>query len=102
MGHMKTMPSHNLPASDLKFVFVPCETSPGLFDSEVAITITNTEGKKVSLFVDRSLIKNNGTEELFKAQVIGGNSSEVVLLLPNESFEDSSRFLRVPTKDVRV
>ena len=68
-----------------------------MFSSEVAVDITIGE-KTVSLFADKSLIKEIHGEHYILATLIGDNGrpNHKTILLPSECFETGSRWLNIP------
>jgi hypothetical protein len=83
-------------------VFVHCQVSNGMFDSEVAVLIQLPNGEKVSLFADKTLIQEIKGETFLKVSVTEADEGkgEQTVLLPSESFEKGSRWLSVPTKSL--
>jgi hypothetical protein len=80
-------------------VWIPCTAEKGMFSSEVAVDIT-IEGKTVSFFADKSLIKESNGETYIMVTLIGenGEPDHKTILLPSECFETGSRWLSVPER----
>lgn len=77
-------------------VWMPCTVEKGMFSSEVAVEI-KIEGKTVSLFADKSLIKEIGGKSFILVTLVGDNGqpNHKTILLPSECFETGSRWLSV-------
>ena len=75
-------------------IYIPVTTSPGMFSTEVAVEINLANGKKVSLFADKSLVKN----ENLSVYLVSENKEEKTqrVLLHQETFETGSRWVDIP------
>ena len=69
-----------------------------MFDNEYAVEITLPSQEKVSLFADKTLVQFIGSEAFLTVNLIEDdqNEEETPILLPSESFEKGSRWLRIP------
>ena len=74
------------------------EVSEGLFSNEASVIIKLADGKKVSLYTDRELIKEDENGN-FLLRVILLKEDEKTVLLPNEAFETSTRW--APVQDLQ-
>ena len=78
---------------DLSQGWVDCEVKKGLFDSELAVVIQDSDGHELSLFVDKALVDSDATPKRLK--VYFQHSDPPRVLLPSESFETGSRWVDV-------
>lgn len=88
-----------------RVAWIPCSVSPGMFDSEVAAEINLAGGRKVSFFVDRSLIRLSSASAArghLRVTVVknGTHSGTRTVLLPCEAFENGSRWAQIPAEQV--
>ena len=83
-------------------VMIPCKVSKGMFDTEYAVEITLSNGGKVSLFADKSLIQEIKGKTFLRANVVKKDegNGERRILLPSETFETGSRWLDMPSKEL--
>ncbi|MBA7547048.1 hypothetical protein ES705_39450 [subsurface metagenome] len=80
--------------------WIKVEVDKGMFSSECAVEIRLYNGKKISLFADKSILKQKGGEWYLKVTKIRKeNSTEQLILLPTEAFETSSRWASVPLNE---
>ena len=84
-------------ASHSQMVLLPCTVTDGMFSNEVAVQIS-IENVSISLFVDKSLIREIGGKTYLRVIFAGenGKPQNKTILLPSESFETGSRWLSVP------
>ena len=75
--------------------WIPVRVSEGMFSDEYAVTLESSEGREVSLFADKYLVRKEGEEAFLKVRLVqeGGNTQRV--LLPTETFETGSCWLNV-------
>lgn len=77
-------------------VWLPCSVEKGMFSSEVAVEIQIAD-TTVSLFADKSLIKDINGKMHILVTVVGANDQPAhkTILLPSECFETGSRWLSI-------
>jgi hypothetical protein len=78
-------------------VLIPCTVSEGLFANEASVRIVTESGATVSVLVDRSLLENRNGHDYLRATQLEISDGVSVCLLPVESNETASRWVRVPT-----
>jgi hypothetical protein len=80
-------------------VWIPCTIDKGMFSTEAAVEIT-IDNKTVSLFADRSLIKNFSGKPHILVTLVGDNGQpdHKTILLPSECFETGTRWLSIPNR----
>jgi hypothetical protein len=78
-------------------VLIPCKVQPGMFESEYAVELQDGPAR-ISLFADKSLVRERGDSFFLEVYLVpaNGEASERTVLLPTESFETGSRWLKVP------
>jgi hypothetical protein len=70
--------------------YVACFATEGQFSNEYAVSVETRAGRKLSLFVDKRLVRRNGSGHgLLQVQVVDDGRSTSVLL-PTETFEEGS------------
>jgi len=77
-------------------ILIPVKVKEGMFPSEYSVHLKLANGKHVSFFVDKQLIKKENGSSLLRAILVkeqGGNRYEV--LLPEEPFETATRWAEV-------
>lgn len=74
---------------------IPVTVTKGLFDSECAVEIELTDGKKVSLFVDCQSIIREGEKTFLPLELVRERAQQWDVLLPTEAFETMSRWATV-------
>jgi len=80
--------------------WIKVEVDTGMFSSECAVIIHLNNGKTISLFADKSILKQQRGEWYLKVtKVRKENSTEQLILLPTEAFETSSRWANVPLNE---
>jgi len=79
-------------------VLIECNVSKGMFDTEYAVEIILPGGDKISLFADKELIKSVNGKTFLMVNVLTEvpENNEKSVLLPSESFEKGSRWVRFP------
>lgn len=80
--------------------WITVTTSSGMFSSEYAVSLRLADGRDVSFFADRDLVKKTDGKSLLKVTLVNsdpGHHKELVLL-PTEALETSSRWVEVPTE----
>lgn len=89
-------------ATGHRFGWVAIEKSEGMFSSEYAVILPTADGTKVSFFVDKSLVKEEGGASSLKVRVINAATAQHAarVLLPTETFETATRWVDV--NDVRA
>ena len=72
-----------------------------MFESEYAVEIQDGPAK-ISLFADKSLVRELGNSFFLEVYLVpaNGEATERTVLLPTESFETGSRWLKVPPADL--
>jgi hypothetical protein len=85
-------------------VLIRCEiVGEGMFPSEVAVTVIGQDGARVSLFVDKRLLKHEGTADYVRATRLAvENDGTSVCVLPTEETDSGSRFIRIRETDLQV
>ena len=81
-------------------VLIPCTVHPGMFRDEFAVEIETGEGT-ITLFADRSLLQEHDGRHYLEVSVVEENGRQQrvqTVLLPSESFEKGTRWLRLPTE----
>jgi len=73
------------------------DTSSGMFSNEFAISIKLFDGKLVSLFADKRLVKQTDHGFMLKVCLVESDPSQKkeLVLLPTETFETASRWVEV-------
>jgi hypothetical protein len=73
--------------------WLQCEVKPGMFEDEVAICITTTDGNVLSFFIPSDFVRSFGgrpEEKAIPVDVVDRNSQVGVVSLPRRSFEGST------------
>jgi hypothetical protein len=85
-----------------RHALVRCEKSPGQFPNEYAILINLADGKRVSFFADEDLVKHDDQQDFIQVLTFDQESDadENTVLLPNEAFENGTRWAKVRRADV--
>lgn len=80
--------------------WIPVVASSGSFSSEYAISLKLFDGSEVSLFADKSQVRNDGKRTLLRVTLVNSDPGQhrQTVLLPTETFETSSRWAEVPTE----
>jgi len=80
--------------------WITVSTSSGMFSSECAISLKLADGREVSFFADKNLIKEADGKSLLKVTLVNTNpgSHKQLVLLPTETFETSTRWVEVPAE----
>lgn len=78
----------------MRTILIPCETSEGMFPNEVAVTVHSASGKARTFFADRELIEERDERCYLRVTVVRETEGEIVVLLPTESYENGSRWLK--------
>jgi hypothetical protein len=77
-------------------VHVQCEVlGKGMFPSEVVVRLETEDGSSVSMLVDQSLLEKRGAESFVRVTKIEAGDRISVCLLPTESTDSGSRWIRV-------
>jgi hypothetical protein len=76
--------------------YINVQTSEGMFSTEMAVVIKLVDGKEVSLFADKGLLKENNGQWSLKVTPVKTNHKSQLVLLPIETFETSTRWAEVP------
>ena len=83
----------------MAYTYLPCDLGPGMFPSEVAVTLRLDDGSEVSLFADKCLISNRRGKSLLRATSMGvdrrGKTPARIALLHDETLEGKGRWIRV-------
>ena len=83
----------------IEATYIPCEVSDGAFSSEYAVTIKPSNRQEVSLFADRSLVIKEQAHHWLRVTQISSEGPVGVYLLPTETMENGSRWVKVLRKD---
>ena len=80
--------------------WIPVTTSSGMFSSEYAISLKLADGRNVSFYVDKGLIRESGGHFLLRVVLVDNypDQNKQRVLLPIETFETATRWVEVPTK----
>lgn len=81
---------------EMPYTYINVETSEGMFTTEMAVSIKLFDGKEVSLFADRTLLRVNNGQWSLKVGKVKENHRSQLVLLPIEAFETSTRWAEVP------
>jgi hypothetical protein len=86
----------------MKEVLLPVDVAEGMFTNEVRVALRNAEGKELSLFADKTLIRTIDGRSYMVVLTADeqAKSHEASVLLPSEAFETSSRW--VVGKELRM
>ena len=68
----------------------------GMFSTENAVYLDLYNGKTVSFFADKELLREDRGRWLLKVRTIKRNHNSQLVLLPIETFETSTRWAEVP------
>ncbi len=77
--------------------WIPVEISDGMFSNEYAVNIKTAEGRQVSLFADKELIREEKDRAFLKVLCISLQNGIRTVLLPSETFETLTRWVNVAT-----
>ena len=79
--------------------WIPVDISNGMFSNEYSVVLKDLK-EKLSLYVDKSLVKEDEKGAFLKVYVIREDSgrNKKVVLLPSEAFETSSRWVEVKSE----
>lgn len=77
-------------------IWIKVEISEGMFSTEMAVSIKLANGKNISLFADKELLKKENGEWLLKVDTVKKNHDNQLVLLPIEPFENPTRWVEVP------
>ena len=80
-----------------KTAWLQCEVQPGMFDGELAISITTAEGATLSFFMPSDLVKKVEQHPAIPVAVLDRNGDVDVVALPRRSFEGPNG-ARVPAR----
>ncbi len=88
-----------------KNVWIPVKISAGMFSSEYSVLLTLLDGKTISFFADKTLVRKEA-EDKFTLRVYMLNRDEEKrigeVMLPSEPLENnSSRWVTVPFDDTK-
>lgn len=78
--------------SDYNNHYIPVKIGPGMFSSEFSVEIKLIDGKIISLFADKCLIKEFDGVPMLKVCLIKSEDDRKTVLLPSEAFETGSRW----------
>ena len=86
----------------MKEVLLPVDVAEEVFSNEVRVALRNADGKALSLFADKTLIRTiDGRSYLVVLTADEqAKSRKASVLLPSEAFETSSRW--VVRKELRM
>ena len=79
----------------IQSIYIDVQTSKGMFSTELAVTIKLHNGREISIFADKGLLKEENGNWKLKVTPIKKNSHSQVVLLPTEAFETSTRWAEV-------
>lgn len=80
-----------------------CEVAPGMFEDEVAISVTTAEGNVLSFFISSDSVQSfagKPNETAITVEVVDRNADFGVVALPRQTFEGSN-VARVPARSLR-
>ncbi len=75
--------------------WIPVKISDGMFSNEYAVNIKTAEGRQVSLFADKGLVKEERDKAFLKVLCIKLQNGIRTVLLPSETFETLTRWINV-------
>lgn len=80
--------------------WITVSTSSGMFSSEWAVSLRLADGREVSFFADKNLVKETDGKSLLKVTLVNTNleTRKQLVLLPTETFETSTRWVEVPAE----
>jgi hypothetical protein len=83
--------------SEPTIVWIRCQVSEGAFSEENNIQIRLNDGRTVSFFADKGLLKIDHGHNYVRATLVGStnNPHMKTVLLPVEPFETGSRWISV-------
>ncbi|MCI0491050.1 MAG: hypothetical protein L0229_31045 [Blastocatellia bacterium] len=87
-------------SASVKEHWIPITTSSGMFSNEYAVSLELADGRLVSFFADKSLVKEDDGRALLKVFLVElyPNQNKQRVLLPTETFETASRWVEVATE----
>jgi hypothetical protein len=87
-----------------QFGLIPCNLSAGMFGNEYAVELVSEEGKTISFFADKGLVRTNGSQHsgYIRVSVISSNAGVSKILLPSEAIESGTRWLEVPASQLQA
>jgi hypothetical protein len=88
--------------SEPKIVWIRCQVSEGAFSQENNIQILLSDGRTISFFADKGLLKVDHGHNYVRATLVGSTKDPHVktVLLPVEPFETGSRWISVPDHEL--
>jgi hypothetical protein len=80
--------------------WITVETSPGMFSTENAVSLKLANGKTVTFFADKTLVRQQQGKSFLKVTLVDRNLAKHIdrVLLPTETFETASRWVDVPDR----
>ena len=78
-----------------KSVWIPIETSTGMFSSEYMASLRTADGSQVSFFVDKSKVQESPHGNKLEVTLVSTSAERNTVLLPTEAFETSSRWVEL-------
>ncbi|WP_414895881.1 hypothetical protein [Pseudomonas chlororaphis] len=80
--------------------WISVTTSEGMFSSESVVEITLADGKKASLFVDKTLLTERAGKTMLRATHISSDLQRGtdLVLLPTETFQTASRWIELQSE----
>jgi hypothetical protein len=79
----------------LDTAWIPVDVSEGMFSTEYAINLNLSDGTAVSLFADKSLVKEHDGTHYLKVTLVSEESDQIRALLPSETFETGSPWVDI-------
>lgn len=82
-----------------KETWIRVNTSPGMFSSEYAISLRLADGREVTFFADKQLVRSEEDRDFLKVTLVNSYPGlhKKLVLLPSEAFETASRWAEVTT-----
>ncbi len=72
--------------------WLKCSAGPGMFSDEYSVEIESSEGKKLSFFATKDIVKSDAIHQyLLKVDLISGTQ----ISLPSETFETGTTAVNV-------
>lgn len=81
--------------SNLKEHWISVTTSNGMFSSERAVELKLADGRLVSFFVDKNLLKESAGQSLLRVTLVNRDQGKELVLLPTETFETASPWAEI-------
>lgn len=84
----------------MKSVLLKVKTGEGIFSNEYEVSFKDSNGRALSIFIDKTEVIKNGKDTVISVNSIDNQDETHNILLPSETLETFTRWVDIPKTEI--